>query len=181
MENLMKNLAGKRSATLDRTRAYMGDILSFLVTNKETNGRMNFLEVQAKSGNEPPAHYHMWENEFFYLLEGEMEVFCEGIAGGTMLRPNEMIFIPQNCAHAIRFHSDYIRMLAIVQGTGDKPVTIDNYFINMSVQATSLKMDENQKTYAEINIQEAVRLAATHGAIFLSPEEISSRLPDYKI
>lgn len=171
--------AGKRSRTLDRTRAYMGDTLSFLVWGKETNGRINVLEVQAKEGNEPPPHYHVWENEVFYVLEGTIEVFLEGVEGGTTLGPNELVFIPQDCAHGIRFHSPYVRMLAIVQAAGDKPVTVDDYFVSMSQPAKTLDMDSTQSIYADIDLHEATKLAAQHGAIFLSPEETVRRLPDF--
>ncbi len=173
-------VASKRSATLDRTRAYMGDIMSFLINSKETDGKINFLEVQAKKGNEPPPHYHIWENEIFYLLDGNMEVFCEGKSESIILWPNELIFIPQNTVHAVRFLSEEIQMLAIVQAAGDKPVTVDEYFVSMSEPAKTLEMDNKQTKYADIDVNKAVELAAKHGAIFLSAEETAKRLPIYQ-
>lgn len=179
MEQATQVVGGKRSVTLDRTRAYMGDTMTFLVWGKETSGRINFLEIQAKQGNEPPPHYHLWENEVFYVLEGTIEVFLEGVSGSTMIGPNELAFIPHNSAHALRFHSDYIRMLVIVQATGHKPATMDDYFVSMSEPAKTLEMDSSQSTYAEIDLQAATKLAAEHGAIFLSTEETARRLPDF--
>ncbi len=178
MQSSEKTKAGKRSATLDRTRAYMGDLMSFLVWSKETEGRLNLLEVQAKKGNEPPPHYHLWENEIFYLLEGEMEIFLEDMPESFIVEANEIVFIPKNVVHAVRFHTD-IRMLAIVQATGEKQITIDEYFVSMSEPAVTLTMDDAQKKYAEIDVIKAAKLAATHGAIFLTPEETAQRLPIY--
>lgn len=170
---------GKRSATLDRTRAYMGSTMSTLIHGKETGGRINFMEYKAKPGNEPPPHIHKWENEIYYLLEGTLEFFCEGMPGSAIVDPNGMMVIPAGKAHAFYIHSPVIRTILMTQATGEEPVRLDSYFTEMSEPAKKLEMDQGQETYAEVDLHKATELAEQNGMNMLSPEETAKLLPDY--
>jgi len=35
------------------------------------------MEVQANQGVEAPPHVHDYENEYLYVLEGEIDYYCE--------------------------------------------------------------------------------------------------------
>ncbi len=67
-----------RSAVTETTRSYMGGLMTFLVTSAETDNRLMLLEVRTVPGAEPPPHLHYDQDEVFYILEGEIEVYCMG-------------------------------------------------------------------------------------------------------
>ena len=171
--------AVKRSASLDRTRAYMGSTMSMLINGAETNGKINFMIYKAKVGNEPPPHIHKWENEIYYVLDGTMEVFCEGMDGSVKVGLNELMVIPVGSANAFYISSPTFCMIIMTHATGEQPTKLDAYFTEMSEPAKKLEMDNNQETYVEVDLQKATELAKQNGITLLSPEEISKLLPDY--
>ncbi len=123
-----------RSAILETTRSYMGNLQTFLVTSAETDNGFFFLEVRTQPGAEPPPHLHYEQDEMFYILEGEIEVYCGDQVRTT--RAGDAIFLPRQQAHAFRFVSPTVRFLALVQpGNG-----LDGYFEAMSVPATSMEL-----------------------------------------
>src|SRR5215472_14385862 len=63
---------GPRS--LYRSVWYSGWLLTFLATAEETGGQFALIEATARKGNVPPRHIHRWEEETFYVLEGETNV-----------------------------------------------------------------------------------------------------------
>jgi quercetin dioxygenase-like cupin family protein len=77
---------------------YSGDLLTFLATGKDTQGRFALLEVVARKGNVPPPHIHRREDETFYILAGEITASV----GGQTIKgtPGTMIFLPRNVTYS---------------------------------------------------------------------------------
>lgn len=73
---------------------YIGHLMSFLVTSSDTNGSFTLLHGIEIKGLEPPPHIHTREDEFFYLLNGEINY----TVGGEVLRAGkgDWIFLPRN-------------------------------------------------------------------------------------
>ena len=69
-----------------------------------------------KPGNEPPPHLHYDQDEVYYILEGELEVYCMGEV--RTVRAGETIFLPRNQAHAFYYLSPTLRFLALLQPGG---------------------------------------------------------------
>jgi mannose-6-phosphate isomerase-like protein (cupin superfamily) len=65
----------KRTTSLELSRWYMGIVLTNLVQKKDSNGAFSLLEAILVPGNEPPPHVHTREDELFYVLEGDFDVF----------------------------------------------------------------------------------------------------------
>ena len=63
-------------AKVSNTRSYPGGLVSFLVTSAETQDHFSLFEARMQPGNEPPLHLHEERDVVFYVLEGEMEVYC---------------------------------------------------------------------------------------------------------
>jgi len=55
----------------------MGSLMTFLVTSAETETASSFWSFD-ETGNEPPPHLHYDQDEVYYILEGELEVYCMG-------------------------------------------------------------------------------------------------------
>jgi quercetin dioxygenase-like cupin family protein len=163
------------------TLAYMGSLLSFLASADQTGGSLSMLVAHARHGSEPPAHVHHREHELYYMLEGEIDFFCEGADRVFKARPGDSVFLPQDKAHALSFVTPEVRMLTVLHATGSLPVGIEPYLIKMATgPATSMVLPENETQYATATaeqIQKATQMAASFGVSFLSPEETAKRLP----
>jgi quercetin dioxygenase-like cupin family protein len=61
-----------RKTSEGRTFAVVGDVYRFLATGDETNGKYALLEAIVPPGGGPPLHVHSWEEEGFYILEGQI-------------------------------------------------------------------------------------------------------------
>lgn len=160
-----------RSAVTETTRSYMGGLMTFLTTSAETENRSFLIEVRTVPGAEPPPHLHYDQDEVFYILEGEMEVYCMGQV--RTARAGEMVFLPRMQAHAFYFLSP-LRFLAWVQPGG-----LDGYFEAMSSPATSMEIPANATTYSDSDFAAAIALAAKYGVKMLTPEETAELLPHY--
>jgi quercetin dioxygenase-like cupin family protein len=161
-----------RSAVPETTRSYMGGLMTFLATSAETENRSLLLEIRTVPGAEPPPHLHYEQDEVYYILEGELEVYCMGQV--RTARAGEMVFLPRMQAHAFYFISPILHFLAWVQPGG-----MDGYFEAMSNPATSMEIPANATTYADFDLDAAVALAAKYGVKMLTPEETAELLPQY--
>ena len=51
----------------------MGEIVTCKVTSHQTSGAYSLFEIATQPGDGPPPHVQHWEDESFYVLEGEYE------------------------------------------------------------------------------------------------------------
>lgn len=171
-----------KTVGVDTSLAYMGSLLSFLVSSQDTGGGLTVLIAHSRSGSEPPPHVHHHEHEVYYILEGEVDFFVEGVAETISAGPGGMAFLPCGKAHAMYFKSD-VRFLTVVHGVDGQDATSEAYLKMMAIgPAKSLELPPNADKYATIAPEEmarATQLAADHGVIFLTPEEVTARLPHY--
>jgi mannose-6-phosphate isomerase-like protein (cupin superfamily) len=75
----------------------MGSLLTFLAESKDTRRAFTLIEGFLKPGNEPPLHVHEREDELFYVLEGEMDVYV----GNEVFKvgAGECLFLPKLKPH----------------------------------------------------------------------------------
>lgn len=166
-----------RGATLNSTMFYMGSLMSFLARGDETGGRLSLNEYQSRPGTEPPPHVHEWEHEVYYLLEGQMQFYCQGQV--LLVQAGEIIFLPRGHVHAFYIRSPYVRALLLAIAAGEQSVELDQYFTNMATPATSMSLPDEALTYAVVDPSHAIALGLTHGIRILSPEDTLRELPHY--
>ena len=83
------------------------------LTNSDTNGAAAILQqtVPPKSG--PPLHRHSREDEWFYVLDGEITVEIDGER--IVLQGGDSAFAPRGTAHTFRnFGDTTAQMLVLV-------------------------------------------------------------------
>ena len=168
-----------RESVLATSKFYMGNLITILVRGRESNGRYALVKGSAKVGNEPPPHFHEWENETWYVVEGLLEFFWEGQEKSVMVRAGESVFVPRGVAHGVYYRSPMVQVLLIAQADGEHPVGLDTYFEQVSEPATSMELPKDAVTYVMDNPEENIRLGIANGVILLSPEETAKRLPHY--
>jgi quercetin dioxygenase-like cupin family protein len=167
-----------RRADLESSLFYMGSVMSFLTTGDETGGRIALMEYRSRPGNEPPPHIHEWENELYYVLEGNVDFYN----GNELLSagPGDTVFLPQGEANTFSVRTPSARMLILVQATGEHPVGLDSYFRKMAEPATSMVLPEGAVTYAMDDPDHAIQVGAENGLRMLSVDEAAVALPQYE-
>jgi len=168
------------SPALGNSRAYMGSILTNPASGESTRGRFAVIEVRGRPGTEPPPHVHEWQDELFHILQGGAEFYCgrDPFVAGA----GDYVFIPQGVPHTMTFLTPSVRLIAVFSSVDERPVGMDRYFFAMSEPATSLDLPAagTAETYASTaDPAHATRVAAEHGARFLTPGETRELLPDY--
>jgi mannose-6-phosphate isomerase-like protein (cupin superfamily) len=72
-------------------------------TGEQTQGRYSVIEQWMPHGVGPPPHVHAFEDEVFWVMEGEMTA---EVGGKTLvLGPGAMGHIPRNTVHAFKVTS----------------------------------------------------------------------------
>ena len=162
----------KRRTDLENTYAYMGSLMTFLVEGRDTGGQFALMECRGQQGNEPPPHWHEFEDETLYVLAGELEAYL----GDQVLRigPGELLFIPRGEPHAWYILSPSFRMLIMTN-----PPQVDGYFREMGQPAETLKINDDRVTYAMSDPQHAIEVGAKYGIRFLTPEQTKKAFPKY--
>jgi quercetin dioxygenase-like cupin family protein len=94
--------------------------LGFLVTVKAsaetTGGRVAVLEHLAPRGAGSPLHVHRRENEWFYVLEGELTFW---VGGEAIAAPaGSFVYGPREIPHTFIVSSDQARFLLVAEPAG---------------------------------------------------------------
>ncbi len=77
----------------------LGNLLTLLISGKQTNGAFTVFSSTSPAGGGTPLHTHHKEDEAFYVLEGEYEIQC----GDQVFRagPGSFVFAPRDIPHKL--------------------------------------------------------------------------------
>jgi quercetin dioxygenase-like cupin family protein len=162
----------KRTTSLDLSTWYMGILLTSLAEKKDTNGAFSLLEATMAPGNEPPPHVHSREDELFYVLEGEFDVYVGEEAFNV--NTGECIFLPRLKPHGFVIRSSRLRVLILYTPGG-----LEETFRKMSSPAQNLEPPIEALTYSESDLEQITRRFGEYGVQILAPNEVAERLPLY--
>jgi quercetin dioxygenase-like cupin family protein len=78
---------------------------------KASDEQIGLMELAASPGVEPPMHVHRNEDEWYYLLDGEVTFH----AGEDSYRgqPGSFVFFPRNLPHTFTIETPSARMLLL--------------------------------------------------------------------
>jgi mannose-6-phosphate isomerase-like protein (cupin superfamily) len=162
----------KRTTSLEHTKWYMGMLLTHLVDEQDTNGAFSLLEATVVPGTEPPPHVHSREDELFYVLEGQFDVYVGDKTFSVIA--GECIFLPRLKPHAFVIRSPELRVLILYTHAG-----LEDAFRSVSVPAQRLELPHWALTYSMSDIDLTTRRFADYGVHILAPHEVAQRLPTY--
>jgi quercetin dioxygenase-like cupin family protein len=75
------------------------NVLDLKISSKDTDGNIVVFEQNGFTpGGGPPLHIHLYQDEFFYIIDGEY-LFQVG-EDRHQMRPGDTIFLPRNVQHA---------------------------------------------------------------------------------
>ena len=121
---------------------------------------------------EPPPHVHTREDELFYVLEGEFDVYVGKEA--FKVEAGECVFLPRFKPHAFVIRSPRLRVLALFT-----PAGLEEVFRGMSTPAESLELPTAAVTYSTGDLKQTAQRLGEYGARFLTPGEVAEQLPLY--
>src|SRR5262245_16837236 len=164
--------AFKRAPSLGLSRWYMGILMTNLVERKDSNGGFLLVEATLAPGTEPPPHVHTREDELFYVLEGEFDVYIGKEA--FKVEKGECVFLPRFQPHAFVIRSPRLRVLALFT-----PAGLEELFRGLSTPAQRLELPTEAVTYSTGDLKQTAQRLSEYGARFLTLQEISKQLPMY--
>lgn len=116
-----------------RSLWHLGALLTFKVLSSETNGQFWALEGLADKHMAVPLHAHSREDEFWFILEGEIRFT---IGNNTVMgSPGTFAYIPRNVPHTFQILSETARWFGV--GT---PAGLDQWFFETGEPAKALTL-----------------------------------------
>ena len=95
---------------------FFGGLTTIKADGAATGGRMLLTEQTAPRGSGSPLHVHHNEDEWFYVLEGELTIWVDG---QTVVAPaGAFVFGPRDVPHTFIVSSDEARFLLVTQPAG---------------------------------------------------------------
>jgi quercetin dioxygenase-like cupin family protein len=164
--------AFKRAPSLGLSKWEHGNLTTNLAETKDTNGAFLLMECALAPGTEPPPHVHSREDELFYVLEGEFDVYVGEEA--FKVERGECIFLPKFTPHAFVIRSPRLRVLALFT-----PAGLEEAFRSMSSPAVTLDLPTAVLTYSTGDLQQAAQRLGEYGVRILAPDEVADQLPLY--
>lgn len=112
---------------------HLGALLTFKALGNETEGKFWALEGLADRTMAVPLHVHSREDEFWYVLEGEIRftIADETRTGG----PGAFAYIPKGVPHTFQILTETARWFGV--GT---PAGLDQWFFETGEPAQSLTL-----------------------------------------
>lgn len=140
-------------------------LATILASGDETGGRLTIVEMYGPHGAGSPLHVHRREDEWFYVIEGELAIWV----GGETVRATagSFAYAPRDIPHTFAITSSYARFLV-----GAEPAGFDEFVraTGSPAPARTLPPDSASRPSPE----ELRALAAERGIEILGPPGIPS-------
>ena len=139
---------------------FLGTLATIKIGGEQSGGRLAIFESLLPREAAPPLHTHP-QDETFYVLEGEMTVWLNGVpkhcsAGST-------VFFPGGAPHTFFVESEVARVLVL-----STPAGIELFVRALSDPAKELRLPrEDEENYPER--ERIFEAFAAHGATILGP------------
>ena len=128
-----------------------------------TGGVLGLIEQLAPRGSGSPLHIHTREDEWFYVIEGELTFW---VGGETIAAPaGSFVFGPRNIPHTFVVSSDQARFLL-----GTNPGGFENFMAAAGVPAERLEVPPPADGPPDVEAMTAA--AASFGIQIIGPPGI---------
>ena len=166
--------AYKRSPELSNSRWYKGFLFSQMAGTGDNNGAFDVDIAKIRPGIEPPPHVHAREDEFLYILSGEMNFYVDGkvFSAGA----GECVFLPRRKPHAWLITSEEVHTILVTAPGG---FTDAIHKLSAPAERMELPTDADTPTYATADPTETIKVFVLHSMRLLTPEEIRKETPAY--
>ena len=144
-------------------RWFLGTLVTIKASSQTTAGRVAVTENLAPRGAGSPLHVHHREDEWFYVVEGELTFWV----GGQIITASAGSFVygPRDIPHTFAVSSDTARFLLVTE-----PAGFEEFVRALSEPATELVIPPPATEPPDIEAM--TRLAAEYGLEILGPPGI---------
>jgi quercetin dioxygenase-like cupin family protein len=144
-------------------RWFLGGLSTIKASAETTAGRVAVTENWAPRGHGSPLHVHRAEDEWFYVLSGELTFWIDGQV--TIAGAGSFVYGPRGVPHTFTVTSDEARFLLVVE-----PAGFERFLVELSepAQASSLPPASVEPPAPEA----MMAAAAEHGIEILGPPGI---------
>lgn len=112
----------------------LGDLYTFKVTGKETNGAFTVMDQIIQPQGGPPPHIHHREDEAFFILHGTFSFLCG--EKEAVFENGAFVYIPRGVLHTFRNIGEQPgRLLVTVT-----PAGLEEFFYHIGTPAIDMKM-----------------------------------------
>ena len=168
--------AYKRTPALTNSTWYKGMLVSQMAGTADNNGAFDLAVSRNRRGTEPPPHVHSREDEFLYVLAGELRVYVAGEV--FAVTAGECMFLPNRRPHAWLITSDEAHLMLLVVPGGFLDAINK---MNAPAERMELPTDADTVTYADADLTETFKVFEQYGIRFLTANEIRTEMPQYPL
>jgi quercetin dioxygenase-like cupin family protein len=142
---------------------FIGSLTTIKASGESTGGRVAVIEHLSPRGSGSPLHLHHREDEWFYVLEGELTLWV----GGRVINasPGSFVYGPCEIPHTYIVGSETARFLVVTEPAGFES------FVRAIAQPAAERVippSADEPT----DVEAMTRLAAEHGIEILGPPGI---------
>lgn len=95
---------------------FLGELAVIKIAGEATGGRFAVIESHAPQGDRSPLHVHTREDEWFYVLEGELRFW---VGGRIIDAPaGSFVYGPRGVPHTFAVRSTEARFLVVAEPAG---------------------------------------------------------------
>ena len=142
---------------------FLGSLVTVKASRASSGGTVAVLEHRAPRGAGSPLHVHHREDEWFYVLEGELTFW---VGGEIIVAPaGAFVFGPRGIPHTFMVSSDEARSLHVAE-----PAGFDEFVAAIAEPATALEI--SPVSTEPPDVEGLTRVAATFGIDIIGPPGI---------
>jgi len=142
---------------------FFGGLTTIKADGSDTGDRVLVTEQLIPRGGGSPLHVHHNEDEWFYVLEGELTIW---VGGQTVVADaGAFVFGPRDVPHTFVVSSDEARFLLVTEPSG-----FEGFIRALAVAATSPEIPPAPT--APPDMEPVLKAAAEHGLEILGPPGI---------
>ena len=142
---------------------FLGTLVTIKSTAETTGGRVAVTENLAPRGSGSPLHVHRREDEWFYVIEGELTFWV----GGEVIEAPAGTFVygPRDVPHTFVVSSDQARFLLVAE-----PAGFEAFIRTLAEPAEQLEIPPAPTALPDVARLAAI--AAEHGIEIIGPPGI---------
>jgi quercetin dioxygenase-like cupin family protein len=144
-------------------RWFLGALCTIKSSAETTGGRVAVTENLAPRGHGSPLHVHSQEDEWFYVLSGELTFWIDGLV--TTATAGSFVYGPRDVPHTFMVTSDEAHFLLVAE-----PAGMEDFIRTLSEPAQALSMPPASVEPPALDVLMAA--AAGHGIEILGPPGI---------
>ena len=142
---------------------FLGTLSTIKASAESTGGGVAVIETLAPRGSGSPLHVHSREDEWFYVIEGELTVWVDGRS--SVAPAGSFVFGPKGLPHTFTVSSEAARFLLVTE-----PAGFEAFIRALGEPASRLEIPAPANEPPDV--EGLTRLAATFGVEIVGPPGI---------